>query len=96
MTAIHNDRIELAGKSLAKLFSCGSIRVRGVEYKPTKLNMLSVDYTSPKGIWFSAVWVHAKPAGSDSVDNFELINKRNNRGVLFSLIDGSIRDMAAV
>jgi hypothetical protein len=90
------ERILTAETSLSELFGMGTIKVRGVQYAPVKLNRFSVDYKSPKGKAFSAIWIHAKPAGSDSVSNFELVNRTNLKAFLFSVINGCVRDMAAV
>ena len=90
------ERILTAETSLSELFGMGTIKVRGVQYAPVKLNRFSVDYKSPKGKAFSAIWIHAKPAGRDAVNNFEMVNRSSLHAVLFSIIDGEVRDMEQV
>lgn len=90
------ERIATAETSLSALFDMGVIKVRGVEYIPVKLNRFSVDYKSPKGKLFSAIWIHAKPAGRNTVANFEMVNRSNLHAVLFSVIDSEVKDMEQV
>ena len=90
------ERQKIAYDLLAKLFFRGAITVRGVVYTPVKLRRYSVDYHSPKGVEFSAVWVHAKVDGRNVIDNFELVNRKTLKGEWFSVVAGAVRDMAAV
>jgi hypothetical protein len=93
---MHTERIAQAETSLKSLFEMGSISVHGVTYLPVKLNVLSADYRSPSGKLFSAVWVHAKVAGSTTVDTFELIDRKSLNGKLFAVVNGEVRPMVEV
>lgn len=90
---MHADRIALAEASLKSLFAMGSIVVHGTTYSPAKLNKASADYRSPSGKLFSAVWVHAKVAGSTSTDTFELIDRKSLKGRMFAVVNGEVRSM---